>query len=333
MKKLTKTTALILSALMLFGCTSNSAQVGVGDTTPPSESSVTGSKNESKAESSAAENSSETDNTSKESEENLVKNIEGYQTFSYDSSVYEITNYNKFNKKLISPYDFGKSFEPDYTNFKKILNSPVCVKCHVVGDSYYILEGKCGDVEFHRDERDKGVYTCIYTPIMIDEIIDDFGVTTDYKAGDIVYVMEDYGIYESYNGNEPLAWLDENIKSNERDLNYASDSYTEELLRQLIETDKEYREYLSSNKVVTASKTVLLEKGQSYLMVLDKKSSGFVFDNNQYVKNYTMVFDIENYAPRVYMSEEEDADYFKYYPCYIDQWKILKEKYGDHFKK
>ena len=41
MKQLTKTAALILSALMLFGCTSNSATGGVGDTTPPSESSVT----------------------------------------------------------------------------------------------------------------------------------------------------------------------------------------------------------------------------------------------------------------------------------------------------
>lgn len=119
MKKLTKATALILSALMLFGCTSNSATGGVGDTTPPVENSVTDSKNESKTESSATENSSETDNTSKESEENLVKNIEGYQTFSYDSSVYEITNDNKFKKRLISPYDFEDSFEPNYTNFKK----------------------------------------------------------------------------------------------------------------------------------------------------------------------------------------------------------------------
>ena len=332
MKKLTKTIALFLSAVMLFGCASNSAQSNVGDTTLPSESSVTDSKNESSGESSATENSSVTDNTSKESEENLVKNIEGYQTFSYDSSVYEITNYNKYNKKLISPYDFGESFEPNYTNFKKILNSPVGVKCHVAGDSYYILEGKCGDVEFYRDERDKGVYTCIYTPIIIDEIIDDFGVKTDYNTGDIVYVMEDYCIYESYNGNEPLAWIDKSIKSNERDLNNASDSYTEELLKRLIETEKEYRKYLSSNKVVTATKTVLLEKGQSYLMVLDKKSNGFVFDNNQYVKNYTLVFDLEKDAPRVYMSEEEDADYFKYYPCYADQWKKLKEKYGEHFK-
>ena len=92
MKKLTKTTALILSALMLFGCTDNSTQSGVGDTTPPSESSVTDSKNESKVESPVTENSSVTDNTSKESEENLVKNIEGYQTFSYDEDKYEIIN-------------------------------------------------------------------------------------------------------------------------------------------------------------------------------------------------------------------------------------------------
>ena len=46
MKKLTKTTALILSALMLFGCTSNSATGGVGDTTPPVENSIMRDTNE-----------------------------------------------------------------------------------------------------------------------------------------------------------------------------------------------------------------------------------------------------------------------------------------------
>ena len=81
MKKLTKTTALILSALMLFGCTNNSVQSGVGDTTPPSESSVTDSKNESKAESSATENSSETDNSNDKSDENLVEISMGIRRF------------------------------------------------------------------------------------------------------------------------------------------------------------------------------------------------------------------------------------------------------------
>ena len=107
MKKLTKTTALILSALTLFGCTSNSAIGGVGDTTPPSESSVMGSKNESKVESPVTENSSETDNTSKESKENLVKNIEGYQTFSYDKDKYEIIN----------EYIYKDSYYPIYSMY------------------------------------------------------------------------------------------------------------------------------------------------------------------------------------------------------------------------
>ena len=106
MKRITKATVLILSALMLFGCTSNSANGGVGDTTPPVGNSVTDSKNESKTESSATENSSATDNTSKESEENLVKNIEGYQTFSYDADKYEITNDYIYCNIRYSIYEF-----------------------------------------------------------------------------------------------------------------------------------------------------------------------------------------------------------------------------------
>lgn len=324
MKKLTKTTALILSALMLFGCAGNSAQSGAGDATPPAENSV----HESENESSATENSSVTDNTSKESEENLVKNIEGYQTFSYDSSVYEITNDNKFKKRLISPYDFEDSFEPNYTNLKRFMRAPVVVKCHVVGDSYFILEGKCGDVEFNRDERDKGVYTCIYTPVIIDEIIDDFGVKTDYNTGDIVYVMEDYILTESYNNNKPLEWLDESMK----DMEKVIENNLAEQFGEALESDKKYRDYLTSHQTVISTRTVLLEKGQSYLMIFDEKARGFVFDNNQYAANYTVTFDLENDAPKVYMSEEEDADYFNGYYRYRDQWKYLKEKYGEHFK-
>ena len=95
MKKLTKTTALILSALMLFGCTSNSANGSIGDTTPPSESSVTDSKNESKVESPVTENSSTPDNSNDKSDENLVENIDGYQTFSYDKNKYVKTTFRR----------------------------------------------------------------------------------------------------------------------------------------------------------------------------------------------------------------------------------------------
>ena len=53
MKKLTKTAILILSALMLFGCTDNNAQSGAGDTTPPAENSVTDSENETRLQKTA----------------------------------------------------------------------------------------------------------------------------------------------------------------------------------------------------------------------------------------------------------------------------------------
>ena len=213
------------------------------------------------------------------------------------------------------------------------MRAPVVVKCHVVGDSYFILEGKCGDVEFNRDEHDKGVYTCIYTPVMIDEIIDDFGVKTDYNTGDIVYVMEDYILTESYNNNKPLEWLDESIKDIEKVIENNSDNYLAEQFGEALESDKKYRDYLTSHQTVISTRTVLLEKGQSYLMIFDEKARGFVFDNNQYAANYTVTFDLENDAPKVYMGEEEDADYFNGYYRYRDQWKYLKEKYGDHFKK
>ena len=325
MKKLTKTTALILSAIMLFGCASNSAQSNVGDTTPPRESSSTDSKDES----SVNDNSSVPESSVEENDENLVKNIEGYQTFSYDSSVYEITNDNKFKKRLISFYDLEDSFEPNYTNLKGFMRAPVVVKCHVVGDSYFILEGKCGDVEFYLDE---GAYTCIYTPVIIDEIIDDFGVKTDYNTGDIVYVMEDYILTESYNNNKPLEWLDESMKDIEKVIENNSDNYLAEQFGEALESDKKYRDYLTSHQTVISTRTVLLEKGQSYLMIFDEKARGFVFDNNQYAANYTVTFDLENDAPKVYMSEEEDADYFNGYYRYRDQWKYLKEKYGEYFK-
>ncbi|MEE0010945.1 MAG: hypothetical protein U0I79_09330, partial [[Eubacterium] siraeum] len=140
MKKLTKTAILILSALMLFGCTDNNAQSGAGDTTPPAENSVTDSKNES----SATENSSATDNTSKESEENLVKNIEGYQTFSYDKDKYEITNDYIYCNICYSIYDMFTPVEPNLDDLYKettdVKSSElVALKCRVAGDSYVII--------------------------------------------------------------------------------------------------------------------------------------------------------------------------------------------------
>ena len=199
MKKITKTTALILSALMLFGCTSNSATGGVGDTTPPSESSVTESKSESSGESSATENSSVTDNTSKESEENLVKNIEGYQTFSYDKDKYEITNEYIYSNTYRPIYSMYLPVEPNLDDLYKetidVKSSElVALKCRVVGDSYVINDGKCGETLIM-----KPFLSLIYTPVVIEEVVDSNNGKCLYNKGDILYIRESYRITEQYN--------------------------------------------------------------------------------------------------------------------------------------
>ena len=207
MKKLTKTTALILSALTLFGCTSNSAIGGVGDTTPPSESSVTESKNESKVESSATENSSVTDNSSNESEENLVKNIEGYQTFSYDENKYENFTEIEYTQHYYGVYDRAGSSDPTKKeNMKANNRSSIGIKCRVVGDSYYVHGGVCGNVKITREEDDY-----IFTPVIIEEIVEDFGNESVFSVGDIIYVREWYRPVEEYNTRTPK-WVEEQIE-------------------------------------------------------------------------------------------------------------------------
>ena len=199
MKKLTKTAILILSALMLFGCTDNNAQSGAGDTTPPAENSVTDSKNESKTESSATENSSATDNTSKESEENLVKNIEGYQTFSYDKDKYEITNEYIYSNTYRNLYSMYLPVEPNLDDLYKetidVKSSElVALKCRVAGDSYVIIDGKCGETLIM-----KPFLSFIYTPVVIEEVVDSNNGKCLYNKGDILYIRESYRITEQYN--------------------------------------------------------------------------------------------------------------------------------------
>ena len=215
MKKLTKTTALILSALMLFGCAGNSAQSSVGDNTPPSGSSVTDSKNESSGESSATENSSATDNTSKESEENLVKNIEGYQTFSYDADKYEITNEYIYSNTYHSIYDMFTPVEPNLDDLYKettdVKSSElVALKCRVAGDSYVIIDGKCGETLIM-----KPFLSLIYTPVVIEEVVDSNNGKCLYNKGDILYIREHYYITEQYNDRSLnfVQTAEENLKA------------------------------------------------------------------------------------------------------------------------
>ena len=338
MKKLTKTAILILSALMLFGCTDNNAQSGAGDTTPPAENSVTDSKNENSDKISDIKNSSASDNSGAENDENLVKNIEGYQTFSYDADKYEITNDYIYCNIRYSIYDMFTPVEPNLDDLYKettdVKSSElVALKCRVAGDSYVINDGKCGETLIM-----KPFLSLIYTPVVIEEVVDSNNGKCLYNKGDILYIREYYHITEQYNDRSLnfVQTAEENLKAQfENKSGEFDSSHYSENHKKYYDGQMEYYNALRSanGKYIQATwNPVFLQKGQSYLIFADNDTTANEVDGNIYNNAYPIVFDLEQSEPSVFKSEKEDNGVFSASYAYRYQWKILKEKYGEHFK-
>lgn len=354
MKKLTKTTALILSTLMLFGCTSNSATGGVGDTTPPSESSVTESKTESKNENSVTENSSETDNSSNESEENLVKNIEGYQTFSYDKNKYVKTTFRRiYNLKRDGLGAFtGETVTLPLARYA-VQDEVLVIKCKVAGDSYVFQNGRSG-IKTVQDSSDDNVLNGVYTPVVIEEVIDKTAdAVSDLKAGDVIYIEEGFHVCEfiDENGNTILMSADEDIKNKKEEIaeyekyideEKANKIPDEETLKEyeiniaqtkiLIEECNAFNNFVRENngKVVFADSGSPMEKEVSYLAFVAVTPVPGTNDGNSYHKAYPMKYDLAcDDVPSLF---GDDDIYFQGLYGYEKSWKAMKEKYGEHFK-
>lgn len=351
MKKLTKTTALILFALMLIGCTSNSANDGVGDTTPPSESSITDSKNES----SATENSSETDNSSKENDENLVKNIEGYQTFSYSKDKYLSTTSNKISNRERDGYSTNEDATVTLPLARYVVQDEVLViKCRVAGDSYVFQNGRSG-IKTVQTSSDINILNGVYTPVVIEEVIDKTtDAVSDLKAGDVIYIEEGFHVCEfiDENGNTILMSADEDIKNKKEEIaeyekyideEKANKIPDEETLKEyeiniaqtkiLIEECNAFNNFVRENngKVVFADSGSPMEKEVSYLAFVAVTPVPGTNDGNSYHKAYPMKYDLAyDDVPSLF---GEDDIYFQGLYGYEKSWKAMKEKYGDHFKK
>lgn len=334
MKKPTKTTALILSALMLFGCAGNSVQSSAGDATPPAENSVT----ESKSENSDIKNSSASDDSGAENDENLVKNIEGYQTFSYDEDKYEITNEYIYSNTYYPIYDTYTPVEPNLDDLYKettdVKSSElVALKCRVAGDSYVIIDGKCGETLIM-----KPFLSLIYTPVIIEEVVDSNNGKCLYNKGDILYIREYYYITEQFNDRSLnfVQTAEENLKAQfENESGEFDSSHYCENDKKYYDGQMEYYNALRSanGKYIQATwNPVFLQKGQSYLIFADNDTTANEVDGNIYNNAYPIVFDLEQSEPSVFKSEKEDNGVFSASYAYRYQWKILKEKYGEHFK-
>ena len=354
MKKLTKTTALILSALTLFGCTSNSAIGGVGDTTPPSESSVTDSKNESKVESPVTENSSTPDNSNDKSDENLVENIDGYQTFSYDKNKYVKTTFRRiYNLKRDGLGAFtGETVTLPLARYA-VQDEVLVIKCKVAGDSYVFQNGRSG-IKTVQDSSDDNVLNGVYTPIVIEEVIDKTAdAVSDLKAGDVIYIEEGFHVCEfiDENGNTILMSADEDIKNKKEEIaeyekyideEKANKIPDEETLKEyeiniaqtkiLIEECNAFNNFVRENngKVVFADSGSPMEKEVSYLAFVAVTPVPGTNDGNSYHKAYPMKYDLAcDDVPSLF---GEDDIYFQGLYGYEKSWKAMKEKYGEHFK-
>ena len=336
MKKLTKTAVLILSALMLFGCADNSAQSSAGDTTPAAKNSVTESESSDKI--SDIKNSSASDNSGAENDEDLVKNIEGYQTFSYDADKYEITNEYIYSNTYRPIYDMYTPVEPNLDDLYKETTDVkstelVALKCRVAGDSYVIIDGKCGETLIM-----KPFLSLIYTPVVIEEVVDSNNGKCLYNKGDILYISEYYYITEQYNDRSLnfVQTAEENLKAQfENKSGEFDSSHYSEIEKKYYDGQMEYYNALRSanGRYIQATwNPVFLQKGQSYLIFADNDTTANEVDGNIYNNAYPIVFDLEQSKPSVFKSEKEDDGVFRASYAYRYQWKILKEKYGEHFK-
>ena len=350
MKKLTKATALILSALMLFGCAGNSAHSSAGDTTPPAENSVTESKNES----SDIKNSSASDNSGAENDENLVKNIEGYQTFSYDKDKYVKTTFRKiYNLKRDGYGAFtGETVTLPLARYA-VQDEILVIKCKVAGDSCVFQNGRSG-IKTVQDPYVENVLNGIYTPVVIEDVIDKTAdAVSDLKTGDIIYIQEGFNIGEftDENGNTVLMSADEAIEQKEEEIaeykkyieeEKAKAEPSEDSLKSyeynIAVTEAEIKNCNSINdfirthngKVVLADEGSPMEKDVSYLAFVAVTSIPGTNDGNSYHKSYPMKYDLTcDDVPSLF---GEDDVYFQGLSGYKSSWKAMKDKYGEHFK-
>ncbi len=358
MKKLSKATALILSAIMLFGCTDNAAQSSVGDTTPPGESSGTDSesKNDSSAtESSVADSSSTPDNSNDISDENLVKNIEGYQTFSYDKDKYVKTTFRKAygNKKRDPMGQFTGETVTLPLAKANVQDEVLVIKCKVAGDSYVFQNGRSG-IKTVQDSSDENVLNGVYTPVVIEEVIDKTSdAVSDLKAGDVIYIEEGFHVCEfiDENGNTDLMSADEDIKNKKNEIAEYEKYIDEEKAKKIPdeETLKEYETNIAqtkilieecnafndfvnahNGKVVFADDGSPMEKDVSYLAFVAVTPVPKINDGNSYHRAYPMKYDLAcDDVPSLF---GDDDIYFQGLYGYENSWKAMKSRYGEHFK-
>ena len=227
------------------------------------------------------------------------------------------------------------------------------IKCKVAGDSYVFQNGRSG-IKTVQDSSDDNVLNGVYTPIVIEEVIDKTAdAVSDLKAGDVIYIEEGFHVCEfiDENGNTILMSADEDIKNKKEEIaeyekyideEKANKIPDEETLKEyeiniaqtkiLIEECNAFNNFVRENngKVVFADSGSPMEKEVSYLAFVAVTPVPGTNDGNSYHRAYPMKYDLAyDDVPSLF---GDDDIYFQGLYGYEKSWKAMKEKYGEHFK-
>ncbi len=302
MKNRIKFTAFILSLLTLFGCVNNPTKTGSESFEQNSEISSTD-----------VISSSDSENTESgvENSEQFLKAPAGEQGFVFDRDTFRFTTKDEMVdiRGMFDPHTSLVSF--DFEKYMKYLeeNNFIFAKVRIVGESFQTI----GDIKM-----DGGYYLSgVYTPVLIEEVVDSLGNESVINKGDIVYTREMHQIV-----------TDEFIQVLEEELNKDKENFDHEGTygyRQ--KTIDYYKEHTIDNSLVLYC-AYPMETGKSYLIAIqnEKVENHFGIDmlgSSGYALN------LGDSAPDSY----PDNDFYLYhYSDYTIFWRGCKELYGTYFE-
>ncbi len=311
MKNKIRLTAFILSLLTLFGCAENNL-------TSSGESSLQNSE-VSSTDSNSLVSEDEVSSTTDENKEQFLKAPEGADGFVYDRDTFRFTTKDEMIiRGMFDPHTpIVSEFDKNLKYYRE--NNYICVKVSIVGESVDVLDGMMGDVRImFSDENTAGVYT----PVLIEEVVDSLGNKATVSKGDIVYMREWY-----HKVTDRLIKLQEDALAKDKEdfkNGKEPEQYSFEIREQIIDY---YKAHTDDDSVILYQ-AYPMETGKSYLVVMKNEKFSNSLDMNMY-DNWGYALNLGDSAPDSYI----DTDYYLYFRYqYEILWKGCKELYGSHFE-
>ncbi|MBE6880840.1 MAG: hypothetical protein E7490_08425 [Ruminococcaceae bacterium] len=308
MKNKIKLVSLILSLLTLFGCAEKPLQSS-------GESSVTNSEVSSTDVASLVSEDEESA-TVNENKEQFLKAPEGADGFVYDRETFRFTTKDEMEVRggMMDPHTpYVKEYDEYIQYYKE--NNYIYVKVSIAGESFSVINSKMGNTCLFSNEKNMDG---VFTPVLIEEVVDSLGNKVTVSKGDIVYVHEWYSKV-----SEKLIKLWEDTLAQDKE-NYIENEYNDFEVREKI---IDYSKAHTNDNSIKLYYAYPMEQGKSYLVLIKNEKLTNSLDMDMY-DTWPYVLNLGDSAPDSY----KDTDFFLYfYYQYEILWKACKDLYGSYF--